>query len=199
MHHFAERSAMGLHRFFCLVATHTARRAMPALASETIFSSTFPAKQTLKSPQKRKADAEASFIPLGPARRLKLQHASALPEEVPLGPLRNQRSNMPEAGSILAIIRAKYRSRLYVPPLLWTAEHVKLLEFRFSAEEVPKVRKLPPESQPSSDGKDVIKAPVTPQDYAIHAAKSLSEPCTVKARTAAVGDILAACNFKYTG
>ncbi|KFA81337.1 hypothetical protein S40288_08311 [Stachybotrys chartarum IBT 40288] len=170
---------------------------MPVSASDTISSSTFPATQTLTSP--RKADAGASFIPSEPPRCPKLQHASALPQEVPLGPFRNPRLNTPEAGSILAIMRENYGSRLYVPPLLWTAEHVQLLGFRFLAKELPRIRKLPPKSQLSSDSKDVIKASVTPLDYAAHAAESLSRPCTVNARTAAVGDILAACNFEYTG
>ncbi|KJZ76408.1 hypothetical protein HIM_04137 [Hirsutella minnesotensis 3608] len=185
---------------------------MPQLASATIVSSTAPAERTaiehqttltLKSPLKRNADADTTFVPARAAGRPKLQHESAVSHDAPLNPLWHRRLNTPEAGSVWAIIRDNSRSRLFVPPLLWTAEHVKLLGFRILAKEVPRCKRLNrpihPELKPSGEGKDVPKASVTVRDCAANAAKSLSEPCSVEARMGAASDILAACNFSYTG
>lgn len=185
---------------------------MAQSTSATILSSTFPAEHpvishqttpTLKSPLKRKAHADTSFLLTRAARRPKQQHESPVPRDEPVDPMPHRPFNIPEAGSILSIIRDNPRTRLFVPPLLWTPEHVNLLGFGFLVKEVPRGKKLdrpvPLDLQPPSDGKDVAKGFITIHEHAAHAAKSLSEPCSVEARVAAASDILAACNFQYKG
>lgn len=152
-------------------------------------------------PPKRKAEVDApsgSVPPSEPAPGPEPQHASR-DQHAPLhDAVRQPRFSAPEARSILAMVRDNHRSRLYLPPLLWTAEQVKLLGCRFLAKEAPSRDgsdgPTTPEAQPD-DGGELPKFPAMAQDRASRAARLLSEPCIVEARTFAVMKILALLDF----
>lgn len=107
----------------------------------------------------------------------------------------------PEAKSIYAIMRQHHGSRLYVLPVAWTTEHLRLLECKFLEKEVPqneRKRQLPTTVglQVSDDSTTAVKKIDTTRDFAIRAAMILSKPCAMEARGSTIVSILAACGIK---
>jgi hypothetical protein len=98
-------------------------------------------------------------------------------------------------------MRQHCRSRLYVPPICWTLEHLELLGCEFSSKEVPqneRRRKSPNSdvSQVSDDGTVAVEKMDTTLGYAVRAARLLSRPCAMEGRVSAVISILAACGIE---
>ncbi|CAG9947958.1 unnamed protein product [Clonostachys rosea f. rosea IK726] len=158
----------------------------------------------LKSQPKRNAEADAHVDFLRISKRTcctQQDHASTTGCPEPPYTLPDAVLGKPERKSIYAIMRQHCRSRLYVPPICWTLEHLELLGCEFSSKEVPqneRRRKSPNSdvSQVSDDGTVAVEKMDTTLGYAVRAARLLSRPCAMEGRVSAVISILAACGIE---
>ncbi|KND91536.1 hypothetical protein TOPH_03863 [Tolypocladium ophioglossoides CBS 100239] len=151
----------------------------------------------LEARPKLEAEADAhvySYHPSPPSCRPQQDHASISNRRTSLHTLPDASFNAPEAKSIHAIMRQHCRSRLYVHPLFWTAEHLKLLGCEFVSKKVPRNKRqktlIPTELHVSDDATADVK-----NGWAVRAAKRLCQPCPLAARISAIGELLAGCNI----
>jgi hypothetical protein len=102
---------------------------------------------------KRKADADLAF----PAASPKRFKAAATAE--------------PEPNSINAIIHEHCRTRLFVEPIAWTHEHVRLLECTFTLVRLPRRQR-----STTTEAADVTKAITAAQQDVLDDLASLGKP-----------------------
>lgn len=96
----------------------------------------------LENSEDRPIDSDAlisqSALPLNPRHPKRKEYSDSLALE----PLKKQHRGRvavaePESGSINAILREHCRTRLFVTPISWTSEQLRLLESRFNSQGVP--------------------------------------------------------------
>ncbi|CAH0025850.1 unnamed protein product, partial [Clonostachys rhizophaga] len=158
----------------------------------------------LKSQLKRNAEADTHVHFLRVSKRTcctQQDDASTTGCPDPPPTLPDTALGKPERKSICAIMRQHCRSRLYIPPIYWTSEHLKLLGCEFSSKEVPQNerRRRSPISvalQVSDDGTVAVEKMDTTLGYAVRAAGLLSRPCAMEGRVSAVISLLAACGIE---
>jgi hypothetical protein len=119
--------------------------------------------QSPRSGSKRKAQ---TFLPSPPPRRSRSSSPSAstltptitkTPSSIwsqPLSPATILRPPVPEPLSINSIIRQYCRSRLYVPPLHWTSDHLQLLDCRFALKRARRKGRSKPRQRPATSRDD---------------------------------------------
>jgi hypothetical protein len=84
---------------------------------------------------------------------------------------------VPEPLSINSILRQHCRSRLYVPPLHWTSDHLQLLDCRFALKRARQNKRLKPRRRPatSRDAQSRLTDDVTHSQQQHQAAKLTTE------------------------
>jgi hypothetical protein len=160
-----------------------------------------PSSQSPRSSSKRKAQA---FLPSPPRRRhCRSPSPFSSPSLSTLSPTITKtpsptwsrlsspatilRPPVPEPLSINSVIRQYCRSRLYVPPLHWTSDHLQLLDCRFALKRAQRKGRSKPRRRPATSRDDQSRltdnvthsqrqyqaAKLTVSQTAIHAANLL--------------------------
>lgn len=180
-----------------------------------------PSLQSPRSGSKRKAQ---SFLLSPPPRRSRSPSPSAstlaptitkTPSSVwsqPSSPATILRPSVPEPLSINSIIRQYCRSRLYVPPLHWTSNHLQLLDCRFALKKTRRKGRSKSRRRPATSRDDQSRltdnvthserqhqaAKLTTSQTAIHAANLLLyQAHNTVVKHWAVEDLLSVYNIRH--
>ena len=125
-----------------------------------------PSLQSPRSSSKRKVQ---TFLPSPPPRRSRSSSPSAstlaptitkTPSSTwsqPSSPATILRPPVPEPLSINSIIRQYCGSRLYVPPLHWTSDHLQLLDCRFALKRARRKGRSKPRRRPAASRDDLSR------------------------------------------
>ncbi|KAK3291878.1 uncharacterized protein B0H64DRAFT_408319 [Chaetomium fimeti] len=101
----------------------------------------------------------------------------------------------PQPGSIQAIIREQCRSRLYVPPIVWTSKQPRLLGCRFAFKRMHTTR----QGQRDAEKESATQQQTQQYQDRILAAAGLRGPAIASWWKLAIKDFLGACNIHPLG
>ncbi|KAK3938170.1 hypothetical protein QBC46DRAFT_356047 [Diplogelasinospora grovesii] len=110
---------------------------------------------------------------------------------------RKSQSELPSSPilSINAIIREHCRSRLYVPPILWSSSHPRLLGCSFVAKKIRLKAKSRQEGRKEGNVKDTAEERKQQNSETLRAATQLYECLSLEVKKLAVRELLAACDI----
>lgn len=130
-----------LMQFLGETSSTYSHRIPPHLTSQLSSSSTsesqsplLPTSQSSTAKRKRYAPAECRGLP-----RKRSRSSSTYSPSPPASPASPALPglNLPEPASINAILRDHCRTRLFVQPILWTSQHLRLLDCQFVSIKIP--------------------------------------------------------------
>jgi len=123
----------------------------------------------------------------------------------PTKPASRKTSTAPEPNSIYDILRRNCRSRLYVPPIIWTSEHVRLLNCEFTEKPRPGNKRDMSDSTTHSlrlsptQCNTVTSATVCGERQLLLSADQLFKSCSMELKKLVVRELLVTCGHRHVG